>query len=207
MTDSPLPPLPLPQFTFLCGSLGQGQIELMTELVARDDNLIRMDLTYPIHGFLSDLFPDTCPAMVDPLANLSHGLLGHAPREAANHDYPALGGVDINQFIISMSACLRQLFGPSALAIISNRYIIQHDILESFQRVIFTDATRPEDIQLFINHYGTPNVLCIHPGDIDRQYGTTGLSCQHIWLPEPALPRRMTTLELELTHATRTISG
>jgi len=206
MNDSPLPALPLPQFTFLCGSLGQGQVELMTELVSRDDNLIRMDFTYPIHNMLSELFPDTCPAMLDPLANLSHGVLGHPTREALNHDFPSLGNVDINQFIITMTTGLRLAFGPNSLGMLAYRYIVQHDILDNFKRVIFTDALDERDISLFITHYNAENVLCLHLGDMDRQYGTAGLACSHIWLSEPSLSRRISTLEKELSNG-RPVSG
>jgi hypothetical protein len=200
MTDSILPALDLPRFTFLCGTLGQGQVDLMVELVSRDDNLIRMDFTYPIHNMLSDLFPDTCPAMLDPLSNLDHGLLGHSPAEADRHDFPSLGRETIRTFMASMTVGMRHGLGMNCLGILAHRYIVQHDILQNFKRIIFTDAVEPSDIRVLINQYGENESLCIHLGSMDEQHGTASLPCRHIWLPEPALPRRVAILEKELTN-------
>jgi hypothetical protein len=188
----------LPQFTFLCGRLGQGQGSLMREIIAQDDQVIRIDFTYPLQDFLAQMFPNTCPVVLDPLDNLNHGLLGYPTSEAYNYDFPEIGEENIHSFLQRTEHSLRVLFGDSALGILSLRYIRQHDIVQNFNRILFPDAINPNDIDVFINAFGKENCLCIHLGSLADQYSTNKLSCAHIWLAHTDTASRMSQLLKDL---------
>lgn len=188
----------LPQFTFLCGHLGQGQIALMKALIAQDDQIIRLDFTYPLQEFLSQLFPESCPAILDPLDHLENGILGYSVDEALNQDFPQIGSNTINNFLQATQGGLRSAFGPAALGFLALRYIRQTDLVQNFDRLLFTDATTPEDIQVFIDEFGHNENLCIHLGSLAEQYGTDKLPCRHIWLAVPDTMTRISQLQKDL---------
>lgn len=190
----------LPQFTFLCGRLGQGQVSLMKALVAESDQIIRLDLTYPLHEFLNQLFPDSCPAVLDPLENLSHGLLGYPPTDASNHDFPEIGEETIESFLLTAHDSLIQLFGPAALGLLSLRYIRNADLVQNFDHLLFTDATCRADVKLFIDTFGPDECLCIHLGSLNEQFGIEKLNCPHVWLAHPDTKSRISQLQKDLTH-------
>lgn len=193
----------LPQFTFLCGRLGQGQIALMRELVAQDDQVIRLDFTYPLHEFMCQLFPDSCPAVLDPLDNLDHGLLGYPATDANNYDYPSIGSNTIGSFIRTMDEGLRNTFGDNALGLLSTRYIKQSDLVDNFDHLLFTDATNRRDIETIMSEFigfDSTDFLCIHLGSLNEQYKTDTLPCHHIWLAMNDTQSRIAQLQKDLSH-------
>jgi len=193
----------LPQFTFLCGRLGLGQIPLMKALVEQDDQVIRLDFTYPLHEFLLELFPDSCPAVLDPLENLDRGLLGYPATEASQHDYTEIGSNTIGSFLRTMDEGLRNTFGDGALGLLSTRYIKQAQLTDNFDHLLFTDATNRRDIEIVMRefqHLDNSDFLCIHLGSITEQYKTDTLPCKHIWLAHNETIRRLAQLQKDLTH-------
>lgn len=199
-------PINLPQFTFLCGRLGQGQIPLMRELVAQDDQVIRLDFTYPIHEFLNQLFPESCPAILDPLEHLDHGLLGYPPVEAPKYDFPELGKEDVRTFLIDIDDGLRNLFGEAALGVLAARHIKYGDLTQNFRHLLFTDAINRYDIEYLMksfSEFDRNDFLCIHLGDFTAQGGTDRLPCRHIWLAMSDTKSRLLQLQKDLNHDRR----
>lgn len=194
--------LDLPRFTFLCGEWGQGQGELIREIVFEDDNILRLDFTAPIHDMISNLFPDSLPVTLDPLEHLDKGVLGYDPELAPCDEFMRLSRVRIRDLLENLVAGLRVTFGPQALGLLALRTYHQHNTAQIFERVIFSDANDPADAEVFVNQFGGENCLAIHLGPLFLN-PSTSLKCKHTWLPMRETKLRMEFLRKDLSNATR----
>lgn len=179
----------LPRFTFLCGPTSQGQGPLTRSLISEDDNLIRIDFTYPIQEIVTTLFPDSCPVTLDPLDNMS---------TKVHPDYNITLGNVMAEYIETQ----RRLFGTDALGQFTWRKCQNEGTFSLFDRLIFPDCLDPEDAQVFIDQSLSSDCLAILMGDLTTiQYlGFNKLHCRTVWLPVTDPLKNTETLRKELNH-------
>lgn len=179
----------LPRFTFLCGSSSQGQGPLTRSLVSEDDNLIRIDFTYPIQEIVTTLFPDSCPVTLDPLDNMS---------VKVHPNYNVTLGNVMAEYIETF----RRLFGTDALGAFAHRKCVNEGTFSLFDRLIFPDCIDPEDAQVFIDQSLPSDCLAIFMGDLIqiKALGFNDLLCRKIWLPVTDPLKNTETLRKELNH-------
>jgi hypothetical protein len=160
-----MPHIPLPKFTFLCGPPGSGQTELIKALVEQDDSLLRMDFTSCIHDLVANLFPDSFPFTMDPLGeHADKSIMGYDMAQVPDDEFLPISTVTVEQAFYGFSDALRDLFGPRALGLMSLRAYRHSGSSHIFERIIFSDALNPEDIEVFIDVFGKENCLAIHLG-------------------------------------------
>lgn len=179
----------LPRFTFLCGPPSQGQGPLTRALIHEDDNLIRIDFTYPIQEIITTLFPDSCPVTLDPLDNMS---------TKVHPDYT----VTLRDVMAGYVYTQRRLFGTDALGKFAHRKCLNEGTFSLFDRLIFPDCTDPEDAQVFIDQSLASDCLAVFMGDLIeiKALGFNDLLCRKIWLPVTDPLKNTETLRKELNH-------
>lgn len=180
--------LPLPRFTFLCGALGSGQVDLARALAAQDEALCAYDFEEPLRMMVHEVFLGGYDLAVD--------LTGTAR-------YNRLAPWSDERVVDFLSSVERFLRGHLSRGVLGHLALAEYErnalVPGAFERLLFRDAINPHDIAVFANKF-PKECLCLHIGDLTRSVEPLWSpgAVQHIWLPEPSLDARIHRLRHEL---------